>query len=351
MSTSRSGADLRPHPDELLRRIEASEAEAARGRLKVFLGYASRVGKSEKMFDEGRRRKQRGQDVVIGAVQSKGSEELSGFIREFEVIPLREGAVDVERILARRPQVCLIDELARRNPQGSPRPYRYQDVQQLLNAGINVVTAINLQHIFEQQDAVARLTTKRADDSIPQSFLQSANEIVIVDAPAGRSPVDNDLREMALILAAQVVEDHLQRYLDDHGIHQSWGTQERILVCITPRSNAKAMLESAARNAARFHGQMFALWVRQKDLSREQRETVESHLDLAQRLGAEVHIISASDPIHAILEFAQEHRVTQLFLGHTQHPAWKFWQTSSVDRLIRDADGIDIRLFPQVQAA
>jgi two-component system, OmpR family, sensor histidine kinase KdpD len=351
MSTSRQSPDVRPHPDELLRRIEAGEAAAARGRLKVFLGYASRVGKSERMFDEGRRRKSRGQDVVIGAVQAKGSEELSEFIREFEVIPLREGAVDVERILARHPEVCLIDELARRNAPRSPRPYRWQDVQQLLNAGINVVTAINLQHIFEQQDAVARLTGKRADDSIPQSFLESANEIVIVDAPAGRSPVDDDLREMALLLAAQVVEDHLQRYLDDHGIHQSWGTQERILVCITPRSNAKAMLESAARNTARFHGHMFALWVKQKDLTREQLEAVEEHLALAHRLGAEVHSVDAPDPIRAILEFAQEHRVTQIFLGHTQQPVWKFWKTSSVDRIIREAEGMDIRLFPQAWLA
>jgi two-component system sensor histidine kinase KdpD len=351
MSSSRQSPDLRPHPDELLRRIEAGEAEAARGRLKVFFGYASRVGKSERMFDEGRRRKSRGQDVVIGAVQLKGSEELSEIIREFEVIPLRDGAVCVEGILVRHPEVCLIDELARRNPPVSAHPYRWQDVQQLLDAGINVVTAVNLQHIFEQQDAVARLTGKRAEDSIPQSFLQSANEIVIVDAPAGRSQVDNDLREMALLLAAQVVEDHLQQYLDERGIHQSWGTQERILVCITPRSNAKAMLESAARNTARFHGQMFALWVKQKDLNREQLEAVEDHLAFAQRVGAEVHSVDAPDPIPAIVEFAQEHRVTQIFLGHTQQPAWKFWKTSSVDRIIRGAEGMDIRLFPQAGMA
>src|SRR5579872_6215339 len=137
----------RPDPEELLRQITAQEAHEARGRLKIFLGYAPRVGKSLRMFDEGRRRRKRGQDVVIGAIQSKGSQQLQDLIREFEVIPplLIDGkeTIDVEAILARHPQVCLIDEMAKDNPPGTRHSHRWQDVEELRTQGVNVVGAIN----------------------------------------------------------------------------------------------------------------------------------------------------------------------------------------------------------------
>src|SRR5580698_8955967 len=133
----------RPDPEELLRQIQAQEAHEAKGRLKVFLGYAPRVGKSLRMFDEGRRRKKRGQDVVVGAIQVKGYEAVGDLIREFEVVPpLRVGdleTLDVEAILRRGPHVCLIDELAKENPPGSRHPHRWQDVEELCEHGINVV--------------------------------------------------------------------------------------------------------------------------------------------------------------------------------------------------------------------
>lgn len=314
---------MRPHPDDLLRGIEASEARERRGRLKIFLGYAARVGKSERMFEEGLRRRARGQDVIV--------------------VPLRDGSVDVDAILRRGPEVCLIDELA--------RPNRWREVERLLAVGINVITAVNLQHVFEQQDAVARITGKRAADSVPEAFIRAADEIVVVDAPAGLSSSHAELRELALLLAAEVVEDHLQVCMAERGIRQSWGTQERILVCITPRSSARPMLESAARSAERFHGRMYALNVVQRELNREGSEAVAGHMDLARRLGAEVHTVKASDPIGAIIEFAREQRITQLFVGHTRQPVWQFWKRSPVERLIADTEGADLRLFPPQAAA
>ena len=357
----------RPNPDELLRQITAQEAHDARGRLKVFLGYAPRVGKSLRMFDEGRRRKKRGQDVVIGAIQLKGSNDIAGLIREFEVIPpLRVGDVettDVDAVLSRCPQVCLIDELARDNPPGGRYVHRWEEVEAIRAHGINVVSAINLQHICEQQDAVQRITGRRYDHCVPQSFIQSADEIVIVDVPAEQlnlhggpgtlSPAQlSELRELALLLAAQVVEQQLQHYMDSHGIQQSWGTQERILVCITPRSSARAMLESGARAAQRFHGQLLALYVRQNDLTREAEEAVKENLDFARKLGAEVHEIdnSAKDPVSEIVHFALQQRITQVFIGHTQQKAWKFWSQNPVDKLIREAEGMDVRIFPHASA-
>jgi two-component system sensor histidine kinase KdpD len=360
----------RPDPEELLRQITAQEAHEARGRLKIFLGYAPRVGKSVRMFDEGRRRKKRGQDVVIGAIQLKGSDQVSGLIREFEIIPALkiggEDTVDVDAILRRAPQVCLVDELARDNPSGSRYAHRWEEVEAIRTRGVNVVSAINLQHIAEQQDAVERITGRRSANSVPQCFIQSADEIVIVDVPAEElrqhgsagslNPTQlSELRELALLLAAQVVEQQLQRYMDSHGITQSWGTQERILVCITPRSRAHPMLESGARAAQRFHGQLLALYVRQPDLSREAEETVQDNLDYARKLGAEVHVIDRSqksdDPIDEIIRFAREQRITQLFIGHTQQSTWKFWAQNPVDKLIREAEGMDVRIFPSALAA
>jgi two-component system sensor histidine kinase KdpD len=356
----------RPDPEELLRQIQAQETDHHRGRLKIFLGYAPRVGKSLRMFDEGRRRKKRGQDVVVGMIQRKGSDDIAGLIHEFEVIPaLNAGAAEtlnVQAVLKRAPQVCLIDEMAKDNPPGSRHSHRWQDIEEIRAQGVNVVGAINLQHICEQQDAVERITGRRSASSVPQSFVESADEVVIVDVPAAvpagdlthdgktgnLNPVQlSELRELALLLAAQVVESQLQRYMDAHGIVQSWGTQERILVCITPRSSARAMLASGARAQSRFHAQLLALYVRQRDLTREAEEQVRENLDFARKLGAEVHVIDGADPIEEIIRFARGQRITQVFIGHTQQSAWKFWARSPVDRLIKGAEGMDVRIFPQ----
>jgi len=352
---------VRPDPDALLRQIETQEAGESRGRLKIFLGYAPRVGKSVRMFDEGRRRLKRGQDVVVGAVQSRSPDDHSELVQGFEVLATgTDGAVDVPALLARKPEVCLIDELARGNPPGSVRAHRWEDALELTANGINVVGAINLQHIAEEQDAVERITGKRAAHSVPLSFVQAADEIVIVDIPAadlarhgGALPGSrltavqiSELRELALLVAAQVVEDQLQRHMDSHGIQQSWGTQERILVCLTPGGNAKPMLESAARATQRFHGQLLAVTVRQPDMTRPEEETLEGYLDYARRLGAEVHVIEGRDPVGAIIAFAREHRITQLFAGHTRQPRWRFWAANNADRLIRASEGMDVRLFP-----
>lgn len=348
----------RPDPEDLLRRIEAESAHAGRGRLKLFLGYAPRVGKSLRMFDEGRRRKKRGQDVVVGAVQHAGSEELADLIAEFECF----SALDVEAILRRAPQVCLIDELARPNPPGSRHAHRWEDVEELRDHGINVIGALNLQHVAESQDEVERITGRRSPNSVPRGFIESADELVIVDVPAedvasGRlSPSQlSALREAALLLAAQVVEHQLQSYMAAHGILQSWGTQERILVCVTAQSHARAMLESGARAAARFHGVLLAVTVVRPGASRAEMETLRETMNYATRLGAEARILeneeAGKDPIAAIVRFAREQRVTQLFVGHTRQKPWMLWKKPTVARLIDAAEGMDVRIFPASVAA
>lgn len=355
----------RPDPEELLRRVESEEREEKRGRLKVFLGYAPRVGKSRRMLDEGCRRKKRGQDVVIGALQRKESAGTGCYVGSLEMIPLRpvDGgvAMDTDAIIRRHATICLIDELAFDNPPGAEREHRWQDVEHLLNNGINVATAVNLQHISEQQNCVEAITSRRAQNSVPEKFVRDADEIEIVDVPAQdlctglesdeqralNSRQLSELRELALLLVADVIEAQLLRYLDGHGVQHSWGAQERILLCIETQPKAKALVESGKRNATRSHGQLFALHVEDKELNREAREQVQENLELARRLGAEIHEVSNPDPIGAIIDFARTNRITQIFVGHPRGNRWLHWGERRIDRLIREAEGMDVRIFPQ----
>ena len=358
--------NVRPNPEELLRKVQADERRESRGRLKVFLGYASRVGKSFRMFDEGRRRKERGQDVVVGAVQPDATPEIQEILKRLEIVPTiltrhagRDyNVMDMSALFRRHPSVCLIDGLAYDNPPGSRNPHRWQDVSELLDRGIAVITAVNLQHIREQQDQVERITGKRAANSIPEEFLAEADEIEVVDAApdalldrTGANAIPDsrrlaELRELALLLAADVVDRQLQEYLDSHGVAARWGAQERVLVCLTPRSNAADMLHSGQRNKLRFHGALLAAYVEQPDLPPQDRELLEKNLALARELGAEVHCLKGSDFVDAILTFAREQRITQLFLGHTGRPGRAWLARSPIDRLIDGAEGFDVRLFP-----
>lgn len=353
--------DRRPNPEDLLRQLEADQRNERRGRLKVFLGYASRVGKSQRMLHEGLRRKQRGQDVVVGAIQPIVPADVEEILHKLEVIPtvhwVHAGqpyeVIDLPALFRRHPGVCLIDGLAYDNPPGSRNLKRWQDVKELLDRGISVITAVNLQHIEEQQPTVERITGKRATQCIPQAFLAEADEIEVVDAPpeelhpAPGEPEPrrlSELRELALLLAADVVDQQLVQYLGSHGLTPQWGTQERILVCLTPHSDPE-MLRSGRRNALRFHGALLAAHVEQTDLSPEDQKLLAAQLESARAAGAELHTLKAGDFVGALLDLAREQRVTQVFIGHSLRRRGFFVRTP-VDRLIDAADSFDVRVFP-----
>ena len=362
-----SQADRRPDPDLLLRQVEFEECQRSRARLKVFLGYASGVGKSFRMLDEGRRRKERGEDVVVGAMQSKLSPDLLRLLELFEIIPQvcaeRGAAMDVEAIISRRPQVCLVDELAHRNPDGCANEQRWQDVEQLLNSGISVITAINLNHIEELRETVHQITGKEVRETVPKAFLLHAEEIAVVDAPpeqilerlGAHSESDrliaerrlSELREMALLLAAEVVDRELESYIEAHGIGPPARVHEKILVCVTPRANARVMIESGRRNAQRFRGELIVVYVRQASLSAADQAMLESHLAVALGAGASVEVLEGGDPVQAILQFARDNGVTQIFIGHSLRRNWRTRLLGGpVDRLIREAEDMNVRIFP-----
>jgi len=327
-------------------------ADSTRGRLKVFLGYASGVGKSFRMFDEGRRRRDRGQDLVVGALQPKIPADIQPLLDSLEIIPTLQikgvPVVDVQTILQRHPHVCLIDGLAYDNPAGSRNAHRWQDVEELLAAGINIVASVNLQYIEDQRDAVEKLTGKRATQAIPREFLNTADEIVIVDAPTEAATEKRSaLRELALVLSADVIDAGLQRYLHSHGIEQQYGTNERFLICFTPRANLERMIATARRNAARFHCDVLAAYVRQPNLSEAYRKLLEQGLAKARENGAQVEVLEGEDPVETIVRYARSHGVTQIFVGHsTRKDLGTRVFGSTVSRLVRAARGIDVRVFP-----
>lgn len=349
-------ADDRRDPEVLLRQIEAAEQAGHRGLLKIFLGYASGVGKSFKLFDEGRRRYERGEKVFVAAVQRDLAPDVAHAIRALPAIPTREvhgvPVIDVPAILARRPDVCLIDGLAYDNPTGSRHPKRYQDVEELLEAGISVVTSINLEYIAEEQEFVSSVLGRRRTETVPQEFIDRADEVVVVDAPPDQAGIAAQplslLRQRALLLTADVVDRQLEAYLRRHGIRSTWGTQERILVCMTPRANAARMLASGRRNADRFHGELFAIYVMQDNLTADDRMALDRNVTLARAQQAHVETLEGKDPVKTILDYARAHGVTQVFVGHNLRRSWRSRLGGTpLDRLVRDADGIDVRVFPQ----
>ena len=364
-------SDRRPDPEQLLRQLQADEKDQRRGRLKVFLGYAGGVGKSFRMLDEARRRQARGEDVVVGAIQPKVSAEVGALLEKMPVIPLHAingvPTMDLEAILHRHPQVCLVDGLAYDNPPGSRYPQRWQDVEHLLSTGISVIATVNLQHIEERRQEVERITGKLFKETVPESFLLNVDEIEIVDAPpdfclqrtnsllaagepgaATRLPQQlSELRRDRAPAGCDVVDHQLEAYLARHGIEQLWGTHERILVCISPYADAAEMIASGKRNAERFHGELHVAYVNRPDLTPEERRVLEKNLSYALAASARIEPLDGDDPTDAIMQCARAHGITQIFLVNRMRNSW--WDRvfgRPVERLIRAAENIDVRLFP-----
>jgi two-component system, OmpR family, sensor histidine kinase KdpD len=358
MATGEGTSFGKRDPEALLWEIEAGGRAARAGQLKVFLGYAPGVGKSFRLLDEGRRRHERGEDVVLAALQPDVPPDAARVIHDLERIPPREVdgvlVLDLDALLRRRPRVCLVDGLAYDNPPGARHPRRYQDVEEMLEAGISVLTTIGLEYIAEQQDFVRQVVGRAPVQAVPQEFVIRADELVVVDAPPGAGADTetadqlNALRQRALLLAAEAVDRQLEDYLRRQGVRSSWGTQERILVCMTPRANAAKMLAAARRNVDRFHGELFAIYVVQPKLTEEDHMANERNAALAIAQDARLDVLEGNDPAATILDYARRHNITQMFVGHTLNRSWtaRLWG-SPLGRLVRQAEGMDVRVFPQ----
>ena len=372
----------RPTPEELLRRLQDMERQAQRGRLTILLGFAAGVGKTVRMLQEGRRLHTAGQEVVVGYFEPHGRQGTLDQLGDLEVIPRRQveyrGTVleemDVDAILARKPQVVLVDELAHTNAPGSERTKRWEDVQALLDAGISVLTTVNVQHIESLNDKIAQVTGVLVRETVPDGVFVSADDVVVIDVtpealrerlqrgeiyPAERveRALQNffrtanlsALRELALLQVAEEADRDLEACRRGETTGASWGVQERVLVCISSTRPSTLLIRRGARLARRAHGKCYALFVVPPgglhSLPPEQRQYVEADLQLARTLECESECVESREIAPCIARYAREKQVTQIFLGRSGHGHWHERLFGSViGDVIRRAEGIDVHI-------
>ena len=357
-----------------------------RGRLRVYLGAAPGVGKTFAMLDEGRRRQDRGTDVVVGLVETHNRPKTAGQIADLEVVPRRvveyRGArfteMDTDAVLARAPQVVLVDELAHTNVPGSRHTKRYQDVDQLLDAGIDVVTSVNIQHLESLNDVVQRITGIRQQETIPDRIVRAADQIELVDmspqalrrrmahgniyaaekvdaALANYFRVGNltALRELALLWLADRVDEGLQEYRAAHGIHDTWEARERVVVALPGGPEGEALIRRAARIAARSGSGLLAVHVTRSDgLVRADTAALALQRQLVESLGGTFHQVLGDDVATAVLDFARAENATQVVLGASTHSRlYSLINGSTNQDVVRMSGPVDVHIVTHAHAA
>ena len=366
--------------------VEAGAADAveAAGHFRIYLGAAAGVGKTYAMLSEGRRRRERGADVVVGFVECHGRRLTEDMIEGLEVI--RRGAVeyrgtgldelDLDAVLRRQPKIALIDELAHTNVPGSGRhDKRWQDVLEILDAGIDVITTVNIQHLESIADEVEHMTGAKVRERVPDWVVRKADQIELVDSspeqlrrrmihgniyPQDRVPralthffrTDNliALRELALRFLADETDEELLEHLRRHESQGVWETAERIMVAVTAAPGNDALLRRAARIASRVKGKLDVVHVVSSDARGPRgRRSLDRLRELAADVGARWNEISDDDPAGAIVRFARQHQITQIVIGSSQRRRWQQFAGggSNVRRIIRAAGefGIDVHVI------
>ncbi len=370
-------------PERVAGGEEDATAVAPAGRFRLYLGASAGVGKTCAMLDEGWRRKERGTDVVVGFVETHGRPHTAALLRNLEVVPRvrveHRGAtfeeMDLAAVLARRPQVALVDELAHTNVPGSgPHEKRYEDVLALLESGISVISTVNIQHLESLADAVERMTGAQVRERVPDWVVHRANQIELVDSspeqlrrrmlhgniyPQDKIPqalahffrTENlvALRELALRFLADETEEELLDYLRRHHVRQVWETAERIMVGVTAAAGTEAVVRRAARMAARSKAELHVVHVGTGDAGSPGAATqLERVRQLAAEVGATFHELAAEDPVQALISFARDHQITQIVLGASRRSRWRELTSGSVIRHILRAaaeTGIDVHVI------
>ena len=373
-------ADHRPNPDQLLKRVEAEEQRAKRGKLTVFFGAAPGVGKTYAMLEVARAEMEREKrDVVVGIVETHGRYETGALTLGLELLPRRKlsyrgvelDEFDLDAALTRHPDVLLVDELAHTNADGSRHPKRWQDVEELLDAGIDVFTTLNVQHVESLNDVIAKITGVIVRETVPDSILEQADAIKLVDLPPedllerlregkvyvsaqAHRAIENffrkgnliALRELALRHTAERVDAQMLAYRRDQGIEQTWATTEQILVAVSPSPYSARLVRAARRMASALHAKWFAVYVEPasvRQLPPAAQARLSQNLRMAEQLGGEVVTLSAENPGEELIRFAKEHNVTKIILGKPLAPKLRDrLRPSFVDRMIRLSGDIDV---------
>ena len=367
-------------PEQWLEQTTPQEKKA--GVFKLFLGYAPGVGKTYNMLSEAIRRHKRGEDVVIGIVETHGRKGIAELASQLETIPRRrleyKGTIfeemDLEAIVARKPQVVLIDELAHTNVEGSKHKKRYEDVLEILDAKIDVLSTMNIQHLESMTPTVQSITGIQVRETVPDWVLQRAGEIVMADlTPEALQtrmrrgdiyPLDRAekalgnffrpgnliaLREMALRQVAQAVDQSLDSYLKKKHIDANWGVCERIAVCISASPAAQKLIARGARLAKGIDAEFYVVYVEvEYEKNPEDQRTLQANIRFAENLGAKVVRLKGSDVAKTVAAFAREYRITQIVFGRSAVSGWrKYLYLSAIQRFLRNAPPVDMHIVTQ----
>jgi two-component system, OmpR family, sensor histidine kinase KdpD len=360
----------------------ASPSPNSRGIFKLFLGYAPGVGKTYSMLSEAIRRKSRGEDVVIGIIETHGRKGIQELAAQLEAVPRKKidykgtpfEEMDIDAILARRPGVVLVDELAHTNIPGSRHRKRYEDVQDLLAAKIDVVSTLNIQHIESIAPTVRAITGVTVRETVPDWVPLSATETVMVDLTPealvnrmrrgdvySKEKVEQSLknffrrgnlialRELALRQVAEQVDRSLETYMDAKQIRENWGVRERIAVCISGSPSGQYLIARAARMARRLDAELYVVHVMREFATREENPKIlEANLRFAENLGALVVRLKGRSVADAIADFVRSKHITQVVFGRALVRDWKkFLYLSVVHRFLRESPAVDIHIVTQ----
>ncbi|WP_028317720.1 sensor histidine kinase [Desulfobulbus elongatus] len=372
----------RPSPEALLRVAQAEEQEQRRGRLTIFLGYAAGVGKTYAMLKAAQQLRDEGREVVAAYVESHGRAETDALLAGLEVLPparyphqgVELAELDLDAVLAREPELALVDELAHTNAPGCRHEKRWQDVEELLTAGIDIATTVNVQHFESASDIAAQITGIPVRETVPDSLLDQAAEVMLVDIPPetllqrlrqGKVYVREQasqavrqffrpgnliaLREMALRRTAVRVDDDMRTYMATRAIAGPWPVAERLLVCASGSPYSERLIRATRRLADELKAQWFTVYVETPRLAREQQENrqrVWRDLRLAESLGAEVATVTAPSVPRAIVEYAVRHNVTRIVVGKPAKPRWReLLRPPIVDQIIRLSGSIHVQVL------
>lgn len=370
----------RPNPDELLVQVQAEEQRQSRGKLKIFLGYAAGVGKTFAMLEAAHQRQSQGVDVVVGYIETHGRKETEALLMGLEVLSRRQSSyrgvtlteMDLDAVLRRRPQLALVDELAHTNIPESRHTKRYQDVEELLSAGIDVYATVNVQHLESLNDVVRQITGITVHETIPDRLMDEADEIEVIDLPPdeliqrlqeGKVYVPDQaaraiekffrkgnltaLREISLRRAAERVDGQMRSYMRAQAISGPWPAGDRILVCLSSHPLGERLVRGGRRLADDLNAEWIVMFVETPGhvhMPPENRDRIQRNLNLAEQMGARVENVSGTNVAETVLTYARQNNVTKIVAGKPLRPRWfeLLRGGSVVDQIIHKSGTIDV---------
>ena len=369
--------DLRPDPDQLLARIQSDEIQSRRGRLKIFFGATAGVGKTYAMLLAAHQQAKT-KRVLVGVIETHGRSETSAMLEGLNVLPLKPleykgkmlAEFDLDRALAEKPDLILIDELAHSNVAGSRHPKRWQDVDELLAAGVDVYSTVNVQHIETLNDIVGGITGVRVWETVPDHVFDSADEVVLVDLPPDELlqrlkegkvylPAQAEratqnffrkgnliaLRELALRRSADRLDNEIVKYRKDNFVSNVWKTRESLLACIGPGEESEKVIRSAARIAAQLQIPWHAIYVetpRLQSLSKKARERILKAISMAEEMGANAVTIGGNDAVESVINYAKEQNLSRILVGTGNLSSWQWWRRGFSEAISRQAPDLDV---------